>query len=238
MKKDKKASTLVQFLQDVAQGVYGDSKLTYSDVNKFVQLADPQDLKQVEEFFWDWNSELTDEDEIDISELEGLIYSVIDSKNENTNTINEATGSEFGLTQLTKFNDNPLVTEILSIIKKKFKNLEVVSIDGSGDVWHLDLRFDVKTPSPQNQFTREGAKEEAYKIKYELEKEILKKFHIPSFSIRGVNVIKGKEKTYCEFTISMIYANKGNIKVNYESKINKYIKLLERIANKKVILKK
>jgi hypothetical protein len=287
---------LEKFLQDVAQGMFGNSKLTYKEISEFMQIADKNDLEQLKEFYWDWSSQLTDEGEVDIEELEEFIYSVInnqatdslqegtwslpknkneiksaeelldklkkikdqlydvlgddelfdnldsalkrgneliDNINKNFNIINEATGSEFGLTQITKFKDNPLITEILAIIKKKFKDLEVINIDGSGDIWHLDLRFEVEEPSQQNQFTREKAKEQAYKIKYELEKEILTKFNIPSFAIRGVRTVKGKDNMYCEFVISLVYANKGNIRVNYESKQQKIQSVLKNL-NKEI----
>lgn len=70
-------SQLDSFLQDVAQGVFGDSKLTYTDIMQYSDKATEQDIKELEDFFWDWTSELTDEDDIDIEELEEHIYNVI-----------------------------------------------------------------------------------------------------------------------------------------------------------------
>ena len=70
-------SQLDSFLQDVAQGVFGDSKLTYTDIMQYSDKATKQDIKELEEFFWDWTSELTDEDDIDIEELEEHMYNVI-----------------------------------------------------------------------------------------------------------------------------------------------------------------
>lgn len=66
-----------KFLQDVAQGVYGKSTLTYTEVGSFLQKATPGDLEEIKEFFWDWTSELTDEDDIDVSELETIIRETI-----------------------------------------------------------------------------------------------------------------------------------------------------------------
>lgn len=68
---------LDSFLQDVAQGVFGDSKLTYGDITEYSNKATENDITHLEEFFWDWTSQLTDEDEIDVEELEQHIYEVI-----------------------------------------------------------------------------------------------------------------------------------------------------------------
>lgn len=72
-------SRLNEFLQDVAQGVFGDSKLTYTDIMEYSDKATKQDIKELEDFFWNWTSELTDEDDIDIEELEEHICNVINS---------------------------------------------------------------------------------------------------------------------------------------------------------------
>ena len=63
-------SQLDAFLQDVAQGVFGDSKLTYTDIMEYSDKATEQDIKELEEFFWDWTSALTVEEDIDIDALE------------------------------------------------------------------------------------------------------------------------------------------------------------------------
>lgn len=65
------------FLQDVAQGVWGNSKLTYTDIMEYSKKATEQDVAVLEDFFWDWTSQLTEEDEVDIEELEQHIYEVI-----------------------------------------------------------------------------------------------------------------------------------------------------------------
>ena len=65
------------FLQDVAQGIWGDSRLSYGDVIKYSKKATEQDIEQLEDFYWDWTSKLTEDDEIDIQELEQHIYDVI-----------------------------------------------------------------------------------------------------------------------------------------------------------------
>jgi hypothetical protein len=65
------------FLQDVAQGIWGDGKLTYTDIVEYSKKATEQDVEVLEEFFWDWNSKLTEEDEIDVEALEEHIYEVI-----------------------------------------------------------------------------------------------------------------------------------------------------------------
>ena len=73
---------LTQFLRDVAQGCFGDTKLTYTDIEKFNSKASEGDFETLKDFFWDWSSELTGEDEIDVAELEEFIYG-INSTDEN-----------------------------------------------------------------------------------------------------------------------------------------------------------
>ena len=75
-------SQLDAFLQDVAQGVFGDSKLTYTDIMEYSDKATEQDIKELEEFFWDWTSALTVEEDIDIDALEEHIYGVIGGEHE------------------------------------------------------------------------------------------------------------------------------------------------------------
>lgn len=113
---------------------------------------------------------------------------------------------------------NPLVEAIQIIIKedKSLKDVELVKILEDGDVYHMDLRFDMPEAATHAQYAREEAKQRAYDIKRQLEVELTKKFNIPSFSISGVKVVQG-EKTICEFSISLIYANKGNIKPTNEA---------------------
>lgn len=67
------------FLQDVAQGIWGNSKLTYTDIIEYSKKATEQDVAVLEDFFWDWTSQLTEEDEVDIEELEEHIYEVINN---------------------------------------------------------------------------------------------------------------------------------------------------------------
>ena len=70
--------TLQTFLKDVVKGVYGNTNLTNDNIEKYSGKATEQDLNELEDFFWDWNSHLTDEDDIDIEELEQHIHEVID----------------------------------------------------------------------------------------------------------------------------------------------------------------
>lgn len=113
---------------------------------------------------------------------------------------------------------NPIVKTITTFINKEklFKDVEVVKILEDGDVYHMDLRFDMPEAATHAQYAREEAKHRAYDIKRQLEILLNKEFNIPSFSIAGVRVVQGVE-TYCEFSISFIYANKGNIKPTNES---------------------
>ena len=70
--------TLQTFLKDVVKGVYGNTNLTNDNIEEYSGKATEQDLNELEDFFWDWNSRLTDEDDIDIEELEQHIHEVID----------------------------------------------------------------------------------------------------------------------------------------------------------------
>ena len=70
--------TLQTFLKDVVKGVYGETNLTNANIEEYSGKATEQDLNELEDFFWDWNSRLTDEDDIDIEELEQHIHEVID----------------------------------------------------------------------------------------------------------------------------------------------------------------
>lgn len=118
---------------------------------------------------------------------------------------------------INKLSDNPIVKEIKSYFKKDLKDVELVNVIGNGDIYTIDLRFDIKDAAQHAQYAREQGKQRAYDIKRIIEIGIMKSFHIPSFSIQGVRVVKGLNKTYCEFAISFIYANTGNLKPTNES---------------------
>ncbi len=131
-------------------------------------------------------------------------------------------GSDLSPTEsapITKLHDNPIVNEIRKYMAEKLKDVELVKILEDGDVYHMDLRFKIENPNPQMQYTREEAKHKAYDIKRALEIDIMPKFAIPSFSIAGVRTVPGPDASmaWCEFSISFIYANKGNIKPHYEA---------------------
>ena len=68
---------LYAFLQDVAQGVYGDSNLSYNRIYRFFNLATDADLVDLQEYYWDYTSRLTEEDDIDPAEIEEFINEVI-----------------------------------------------------------------------------------------------------------------------------------------------------------------
>ncbi len=68
---------LYKFLQDVSQGVYGDSSLSYNRIYRFFNLASTEDLKDLAEYYWDYTSRLTEEDDIDPAEIEEFVNEVI-----------------------------------------------------------------------------------------------------------------------------------------------------------------
>lgn len=149
------------------------------------------------------------------------------------NIIKEAIGGDISnistSVNMITYKDNPLVQELVKILDKEFKKedaAELQFIHENGDIWEFGIRFEIQEPSQQMQFTREIAKSKAYEIKRKLEELLMPKFNIPSFSIQGVRTMKSKEgKVYCDCSISLIYANKDNLKVTYES----YNRLVESV---------
>jgi hypothetical protein len=69
---------LYDFLKDVAQGIWGESKLTYTNIVDYSNKATEKDIDVLEEFFYDWSSKLTEEDDIDVQHLEEYIFDVIE----------------------------------------------------------------------------------------------------------------------------------------------------------------
>jgi hypothetical protein len=113
--------------------------------------------------------------------------------------------------------DNPVVQKIKSYFKKDLKDVSLVTVIESGDIYTMDLRFEVLDADKQTQFAREQAKQRAYDIKRIIEIGIMKDFNIPTFSIQGIRIVREKTSTICEFSISFIYANQGNVKPTNES---------------------
>lgn len=68
---------VVKFLEDVCQGLYGETSLNYRIAYAFLKVASESDIETIKDFYWDWNSYLTDEDEIDVNELEEFIYQTL-----------------------------------------------------------------------------------------------------------------------------------------------------------------
>lgn len=135
-----------------------------------------------------------------------------------------------------RYKDNPLVQEVQKLMKDKFKDVTLEFIHENGDIWEIGFRFEIEDPSPQMQYSREMAKQRSYEIKRELEIYLMPKFAIPSFSIQGVKTVRAEDKVFCEFAISLIYANKGNLKVNYENYKKKVAALLEAEGEKKSLI--
>ena len=72
--------TLISFLENVVKGMYGKTKLTQDDVTNFWKYAVDFEIKEIEEFYWDWNSMLANSATIEITELEDFIFSTIKPK--------------------------------------------------------------------------------------------------------------------------------------------------------------
>lgn len=71
---------LHEFLCDVAQGVFGPSTLDYSRIYAFMNRSTAADLDQLQEYFWEYTSLLTNPEDIDIQELECFILEVVERK--------------------------------------------------------------------------------------------------------------------------------------------------------------
>lgn len=130
--------------------------------------------------------------------------------------IKEAFGADaYGIATsapINKYDDSKLTKEINKFFEKK-KEVEVVNIGSNGDVWLIDLRFTLEEPNNHMQIAREQARTKAYELKREWDEFIIKEFNIPSSSISG---LRTPSLNVCEFEITFIYANKGNIKSVYE----------------------
>ena len=68
-------NVLVSFMQDVAQGVYGDSDLTYGEIHDFIEVAKRKDKRTIMNFREEWN-ELEDE-EINTSDLTNYVRGIL-----------------------------------------------------------------------------------------------------------------------------------------------------------------
>jgi hypothetical protein len=132
--------------------------------------------------------------------------------------------SLYGKTPIVNFKDEPIIKSIQEFFKKNFKKdkVQVVYINENGDVWEIGLRFTLDTKSPESQKQREKARAIAYEMKRALEENLIETYNIPNMSIQGLKVIND----LVEFGISFIYANKNNIKMNYENKTKQRVSFL------------
>lgn len=69
--------TLISFLENVVKGMYGETKLTHEDTSNFWECAEQFEIEEITDYYWEWNSLLVGNDEINISELEDFIFSTI-----------------------------------------------------------------------------------------------------------------------------------------------------------------
>jgi DNA relaxase NicK len=65
---------LTDFLNKVVKGKFGETRLALATIDNFMQVATQQELKELQDdFFFPWQSSVTTEDDIEMSELEDLI---------------------------------------------------------------------------------------------------------------------------------------------------------------------
>jgi hypothetical protein len=69
---------LDMFLQDVSQGIFGNVKLTYTDIHKFSSKASPSDIKELEDYFWAWSTAIAHEEQVESAEFERFIKRVVE----------------------------------------------------------------------------------------------------------------------------------------------------------------
>lgn len=67
---------LNQFLEEVLNGMYGDSSLSRADISAFWLNAYESEVEDLNALYIIWHSQEAEEEDTDIEELETLIYSV------------------------------------------------------------------------------------------------------------------------------------------------------------------
>jgi hypothetical protein len=72
--------TLISFLENVAKGMYGTTKLTHDDVTNFWECAKQFEIEEITDYYWEWHSSLAS-NAAEMTELEDFIFSTIKSYN-------------------------------------------------------------------------------------------------------------------------------------------------------------
>lgn len=68
-------NSLVSFMEDVAQGVFGNAELTYKEVNDFVIVASPSEKRTVMKYRGLWLN--MDEEDVNTTEMTNYIKRTI-----------------------------------------------------------------------------------------------------------------------------------------------------------------
>jgi hypothetical protein len=69
-------SSLLSFMQDVAQGVFGKAELTYTDIHNFLNVATPKEKRKVILFRPKWLA--MDEDDVSTDDMVTFVKKTID----------------------------------------------------------------------------------------------------------------------------------------------------------------
>lgn len=64
---------LLDFLEKVAIGEYGKTRITQLHIMRFVDSSSPQAIEQLDELYWDWTSILATEEDWEMASLEKII---------------------------------------------------------------------------------------------------------------------------------------------------------------------
>ena len=68
---------LLDFLDDVVAGKYGNPPITKSHVAQFVEKANKEETEMLDELYWDWTSVLCEPEDINLSELKTVVMSAM-----------------------------------------------------------------------------------------------------------------------------------------------------------------
>ncbi len=64
---------LLDFLEQVATGTYGGTRIQQLSIMRFIDSASPQKIQELDDLYWDWTSILATPDDWNMAELEKII---------------------------------------------------------------------------------------------------------------------------------------------------------------------
>lgn len=67
---------ILDFFDDVVAGKYGRTKITRLLVSQFVDKVTKEELDAIEDFYWEWTSELCEPEDIVMADLEAAFLPI------------------------------------------------------------------------------------------------------------------------------------------------------------------